>query len=78
MFGMGSFFRGDAEYEDVDLVLVIDFQSSDYVRVVRELHTKFEAIGGQIGERFDLTFLTPAEFALRPLRDMDTLVRVAI
>lgn len=75
-FGMGSFFRGEDRYDDIDLVLVLRSASTDYSRLVQTLNECFRVIGGAVGDRFDLTILTTSEFALNPLRDMSTLVPI--
>jgi hypothetical protein len=78
IFGMGSFFRGEQNYDDIDLVIVPRFSSSNYAQFARTLHEEFKALGDETGERFDLTILTENEFSRNPLRDMATLVPIEI
>jgi predicted nucleotidyltransferase len=70
---MGSYFRGDEDYQDIDLVIVVDCTHSDLLATGREIRNAFARLGRRLGTTFDLTILTPREFVEKPLRDMGTL-----
>jgi predicted nucleotidyltransferase len=70
---MGSYFRGDEYYQDIDLVIVVDCARADLLATGREIRTSFVRLGNKLGITFDLTILTPREFAEKPLRDMGAL-----
>jgi predicted nucleotidyltransferase len=73
LYGMGSYFRGEASYRDIDLVIVVDCARADLLAKGHEIRRSFVNLGERLGVAFDLTILTPREFAEKPLRDMDAL-----
>ena len=74
-WGFGSHFRGEA-FDDVDVLVILDCSRDAIVRLSNNLRVAFVELGGNLGVKFDLLILTPTEFALRPLRDMDQLTSI--
>jgi hypothetical protein len=77
LYGFGSFFRS-AEYNDIDLVVVISCSRHEQVRIYEEIIDACGPLSKRIGLRFDITPLTPSEFAEEPLREMKSLVPIYI
>jgi hypothetical protein len=75
LYGMGSFFRG-GQYNDIDLVVVLDCERDKFMAKAATIRTELLAIGERMGEQFDVTIFTAFEFASRPLRDMAELVTI--
>ena len=71
VFGMGSYFRGEP-FNDLDLVVVVA-PTETITEVGRTIRTALAPIAEMVGVPIDVTILTQAEFAERPLRDMHTL-----
>lgn len=77
LYGFGSFFWA-SEYNDIDLVVVISCCRHEQLRIYEEIKKACGPLSKRIGLRFDITPLTPSEFAERPLREMKILVPIYI
>jgi len=77
LYGFGSFFRA-SEYNDIDLVVVISCCRHEQLRIYEEIKKACGPISKRIGVWFDITPLTPSEFAEEPLREMKSLVPIYI
>lgn len=75
IYGMGSFFRNESSFSDVDVLVVV--KSAEAAVQNPSLWERARSLEAVLGIRVDLTVLTLTEFASRPLRDMDSLVDLA-
>jgi predicted nucleotidyltransferase len=72
VYGFGSFFRG-GEYDDVDILFVVNCRHSSLLRVAREIRTEVRNLSEELDQQIDDLVLTSREFGERPLRDMSEL-----
>ena len=75
LYGFGSFFRGETTFNDIDIIFVF-VDASDLVNRYYRVRDLLASIEIEYAVNFDITPLTPDEFAGRPLRDMHTLVPI--
>jgi predicted nucleotidyltransferase len=73
VWGFGSFFRGDQQAQDIDLVAVVS-QSDLELDLIWLIRSRFDEIAAKFHLEVDLTILTSSEFAERPLQEMESLV----
>jgi hypothetical protein len=69
---MGSYFKRST-FEDIDLVVVVDCQTTRLMESARLVRDTFCDLEQLAKTRLDLTIFTPSEFSSAPLRDMATL-----
>ena len=74
-YGFGSFFAGSPYFNDIDTLLIIP-DDDQILKTVEYYLDVFKSLGLRLDVTFDLTMLTPVEFAGAPLRDMHTLHRI--
>ena len=73
-YGFGSFFRGEAVYGDIDVLVVASPHCGDTLILYYLVRKRLKAIG----DLFDLTLLTYGEFQRKPLLEHDSLTEVYV
>lgn len=76
VFGFGSFFYGNDDANDIDVLVVFPDDSNDSLNQYREIRKELATLGDRLGHAFDVTALTRREFKANPLRDMHTLIKL--
>ncbi len=72
VYGFGSFFRGEAAYRDIDVLVVVSPYCEDTLTLYYMVRQRLQAIG----DLLDLTLLTYEEFQRKPLLEHDSLTEV--
>lgn len=75
-FGFGSFYTGQAVFNDIDILAVSPDYSPESMRTFSALRMQLQTLSEKIGYRVDLTMLTKSEYLGNPLRDMESLQRL--
>ncbi len=73
VYGFGSFFREEASFNDIDLLVIISISASKSVDSYYKLKREFDRLAHKFQMTVDLTVLTEKEFRTGPLRDMHQL-----
>lgn len=74
LYGMGSFFKNEATHRDVDLVAILDCETSHLLAVSDIVRNVCSRLDWGSVQPVEVTIFTLSEFASGPLRDMETLV----
>jgi predicted nucleotidyltransferase len=75
VYGFGSFFRSE-DSQDIDILFVVRASCNEPLKVFYEIQKSLLVLEKSLGIKFDLLVLTEEEFRERPLRDMDSIVKL--
>lgn len=75
IWGFGSLFRQE-KFDDADVLIVVSGSGQQLLSDSKTIRAHLQTIERRIGIPIDPLVLTATEFESRPLRDMDSLVRI--